>query len=94
MPDGIRRSCVVIGRVQGVGFRAFVLSHATRRGLTGRVRNGADGRSVEITVEGPAGHVEEFLAAIEHGPPLSHVEAVRTASLDGPARYRTFEIEH
>ena len=43
---------VVRGVVQAVGFRQFVVVNARALGLTGRVRNGNDGRSVEVTAEG------------------------------------------
>jgi acylphosphatase len=45
----IARHVVVRGRVQGVGFRAFVEHHAIQRGLTGWVRNRRDG-SVEAVL--------------------------------------------
>jgi acylphosphatase len=94
MTGGKRVTCVVAGRVQGVGFRAFTLAQAKMLGLTGRVRNGSDGRTVELTVEGDADRVEQFLREVEQGPPLAHVEQIRTTALDGPAHYKTFEIEH
>ena len=93
MAEGTRLSCIVTGRVQGVGFRAFVLAQARMLGLTGRVRNGVDGRTVEMTVEGAAEQVEQFIREIEQGPPLANVEQVRMTKLTGPAQYRTFEIQ-
>jgi acylphosphatase len=93
MADETRLSCVVSGRVQDVGFRAFVLTRARVLGLTGRVRNGNDGRTVEITVEGAAPSVEQFLRQVEQGPRMAHVEQVLTTALTGPVRYESFEIE-
>jgi len=93
MADETRVSCVVTGRVQGVGFRAFVLAQARVRGLSGWVRNGVDGRSVELTVEGATQHVEQFLQEIKQGPPLAKVEQVRTTKLDGPPQCDAFEIK-
>ena len=43
----------ITGRVQGVGYRAFVVHAAERHGLEGWVRNRKDG-SVEAVVAGPA----------------------------------------
>jgi acylphosphatase len=94
MSDETRVSCVVTGRVQGVGFRAFVRAQARSLGLTGKVRNGVDGCSVEITVEGTADEVEQLLRTVEHGPSLAKVEHVRTTTLPGPPQFTTFEIEH
>lgn len=47
----IQRQFQVYGTVQGVGFRYFTWCKATKLGLTGTVRNQADG-SVAIVAEG------------------------------------------
>ena len=54
----------ISGRVQGVGFRNFVVHHAQERSVTGYVRNLEDG-SVEVMLQGqPAdvGSVEATLS--------------------------------
>ena len=43
MSDHVIRHIIVRGRVQGVGYRAFVEHEAQRRGLHGWVRNRRDG---------------------------------------------------
>jgi acylphosphatase len=63
------------GRVQGVGFRAFVADQATLRNLRGWVRNRRDG-SVEAVVAGPAKDVDAFVEALRRGPPAALVQAV------------------
>jgi len=65
----------ITGRVQGVGFRAFVEAGAARRGLKGWVRNRRDG-SVEAVFVGPEGIVDDMLAACRRGPPSAHVDRV------------------
>ena len=65
----------ISGRVQGVGFRWFVVGEAERLGLRGWVRNASDG-SVEVEVEGPAGPVDELLARLAKGPPSARVSQV------------------
>ena len=55
------------GRVQGVGFRAFIEHHAQTRGLDGWVRNREDG-SVEAVLTGPSHAVEAVLEACRTGP--------------------------
>jgi hydrogenase maturation protein HypF len=75
MDQRVRRDIRVEGIVQGVGFRPFVYSIATRSGLAGRVGNDVDG--VFIEVEGAAADVESFLVALEtEGPPLAEIEKV------------------
>lgn len=65
----------VFGRVQGVGFRAFVLREAQRRGLRGWVRNRSDG-SVEAVLIGADGAVAAVVAACDAGPPAARVDGV------------------
>ena len=66
---------VVRGRVQGVGFRFFVLQQADALGLSGWVRNRADG-SVEVRAEGNRPALESLLADLRRGPTAAHVEGV------------------
>ena len=71
----VRTSVRVEGVVQGVGFRPFVYSLATRLGLAGWVGNDVDGVFAEV--EGSAEHIRDFLAALERdAPPLARVERV------------------
>ena len=66
----------VSGRVQAVGFRAFVEQIAFRLGLSGWVRNvGDDG--VETVAEGHRSALEHFLEEVRRGPRASHVDKVR-----------------
>jgi acylphosphatase len=73
---------VVRGRVQGVGFRAFVEDEANLRALNGWVRNRRDG-SVETLAGGPAAEIDAFLAAVRASPPPSRVDAVEVEDADG-----------
>src|SRR5690242_452673 len=54
---------LVRGRVQGVGFRAFVVYQALELGLSGYARNLSDGRTVEVVAEGPMPALETLLSA-------------------------------
>ena len=65
----------VEGRVQGVSFRAWTQVEAQGRGLSGWVRNAADG-SVLAHLEGPDAEVDAMLAALYKGPPAAVVRAV------------------
>jgi acylphosphatase len=66
---------LVSGRVQGVGFRWFVLRHAERLGLAGWARNLPDGR-VEVVAAGSAAALRELESALREGPRFGHVENV------------------
>jgi acylphosphatase len=71
---------VVRGRVQGVGFRYYVRTHARELGLAGRVRN-LPGGEVEIEAGGPAGKVRELEARIRQGPPGAAVAGLAEHAL-------------
>jgi acylphosphatase len=83
------RHVSIRGRVQGVGFRAFVEEEAIQRALEGWVRNRRDG-SVEAVFAGPKQIVEDMIEACKVGPPSAQVEALeaRGANDDdlGPRR--------
>jgi acylphosphatase len=64
------------GRVQGVGYRAWVEDEATARGLEGWVRNRRD-RSVEAVFAGPDAVVTDMIAACRRGPHSARVDAVQ-----------------
>ncbi len=83
---------IVSGRVQGVGFRAFVRRTAMEFDLTGWVRNCWDG-TVEFTAEGEKHLLEQMLHVIQTGNRFSHVNNVEFDWGD-PQGYRGFEIEY
>ncbi|GMW01150.1 MAG: hypothetical protein AMXMBFR84_22870 [Candidatus Hydrogenedentota bacterium] len=82
---------IVRGRVQGVGFRLSAYQEAVRLGLTGWVRNRADG-CVEAEIEGDSGAVENMLAWCSHGPPHADVESIEVDPMSGPPEYVDFSI--
>ena len=65
----------ILGRVQGVYYRASALQQAQRLGLGGWVRNCADG-SVEAVAEGPRDKIEGLIAWCKSGPPGARVTVV------------------
>jgi acylphosphatase len=66
---------VIRGRVQGVGYRAWVDYQARRLGLHGWVRNRRDG-SVEAVFEGAEDVVARMISACRQGPASAHVDEV------------------
>lgn len=63
------------GRVQGVGYRAWMAREASRLGLSGWVRNRQDG-TVEATIGGDPDGVAELLAMARCGPAIASVSHV------------------
>jgi acylphosphatase len=69
------------GRVQGVGFRAWVEYQSGQAALEGWVRNRRDG-SVEAVFAGAPKAVAEMVALCRHGPPSARVETVLNEPAD------------
>ncbi|MDB5565183.1 MAG: acylphosphatase [Tardiphaga sp.] len=69
------RQVTIRGRVQGVGYRAWVEHAAISLGLHGWVRNRRDG-SVEALFAGPVDIVEQMIGQSRRGPTAARVETV------------------
>jgi acylphosphatase len=91
MSKDIRAALVKItGRVQGVGYRAWVQGEALDLGLTGWVRNENDG-SVQALVVGTDGSVADILERFRKGPPGAIVRSVEqhdTSLAEPPTDFR------
>ena len=74
---------MIHGRVQGVGYRAFVHHEATARGLSGWVRNLRTGE-VEMVVRGEATVVEELVDVCRCGPPGARVDRIVRSDTAAP----------
>ena len=79
----IARRLVIAGRVQGVGYRDWLVSEATARGVHGWVRNRADG-AVEALLHGEADAVAGLLAACRAGPRHAGVTGIEDHPADPP----------
>jgi len=71
---------LVTGRVQGVGYRYFVLREAERLGVAGFARNLPDG-SVEVVAEGTEEVLGQLEARLRAGPSFASVAAVDRAPM-------------
>jgi acylphosphatase len=88
----VAKRLTVEGRVQGVGYRAWVARAARRAGAAGWAEN-QDDRSVEVHVEGTPEAVEQVLEVARRGPRGAAVERVALADaepggIDGFTSYR------
>ncbi|MBR0752778.1 acylphosphatase [Bradyrhizobium jicamae] len=77
--SGVIRHVTISGRVQGVGYRAWVESEATARRLEGWVRNRRDA-SVEAVFSGPEDVVAEMIATCRRGPSSARVDSVQESA--------------
>jgi acylphosphatase len=81
----------VRGRVQGVGFRFFVVERARTLGLGGFTRNLLDGR-VEVVAQGDTGSLARLEGDLRNGPALSRVEGVDVQDAEPEPGRTEFEI--
>ena len=85
MAETAERCWIVSGRVQGVGYRAFVQRNAQKLGLTGYAQNLPDG-TVRVFAAGAPAALEKLLGAVRQGPRAARVERVTAA--DPPADHK------
>ena len=79
------------GRVQGVGFRVFVVREARRLGLTGWVANQAGG-TLRCIAEGPRADLAVLLQALHEGPAGARIERVDAAWTAATGEFATFDV--
>lgn len=81
----------VTGRVQGVGFRVFVLQSGPFFGVTGWVHNlGYD--QVETIAEGPRAVLERFAEVVKTGPRASRVDEARVEWETPTGEFKGFDV--
>ena len=83
---------IVLGRVQGVGFRYSAMNMANRLGLKGYVRNMYDG-SVIMEIEGPEGSIDEMIYWCKQGFGPGHVEDIELTQ-GAVVNYTSFELRY
>ncbi len=66
---------VIAGRVQGVGYRAWMVYKAGQLGISGWVRNRPDG-TVEALIAGEVASVEELSRLCRRGPRMATVSSI------------------
>ena len=86
-----RLEATVRGRVQGVGFRSFVVRRAMELGLVGWVANTADG-SVRCVAEGPSPALDVLEADLRAGPIGAIVDGVDAVRMAGTGRFDRFAV--
>ncbi len=72
---------IVRGKVQGVGYRAWIEGEAVARNLAGWARNRKDG-AVEAVLAGPEDAVSALIAKCQYGPGMARVVAVDSQPSD------------
>lgn len=84
--------CLIIsGLVQGVGFRAFIKKNSESLGLTGWVRNTANGK-VEAVLQGSPAKIEEMIALCRKGPFLAEVKNIEIKKINEANTFSDFIV--
>ena len=86
-----RLEATIRGRVQGVGFRYFVVRRAMELELVGWVANAPDGR-VRSVAEGSPAALDAFEAALRDGPIGAIVDAVDAVRMPATGRFDRFAV--
>jgi len=86
-----RAHLVISGMVQGVCFRMYTCDEAMRLGITGWVRNCADG-TVEVLAEGSEDILGEFVNWCRHGPSHARVTGFEKRYSDATGEFPSFRI--
>jgi acylphosphatase len=89
--DQQRLHARVYGRVQGVGFRYYVLNSAVELGLVGWARNRRDD-TVEVIAEGELEVLKELVRALQRGSKSSSVREVKTDLQEASGEFGSFYI--
>lgn len=74
----------IAGRVQGVGYRDWLVREARSNGLAGWVRNRSDG-TVEALLAGEQDALQAVLNACRRGPPAAQVTEIREQFAEAPS---------
>ncbi len=82
----------VRGRVQGVGFRYYILRNARALGLRGYVRNEPIGNEVSIYAEGDPGAIEELIRLARKGPLAARVDEIFVDEVSPSNQWQDFQI--
>ncbi|TDO73020.1 acylphosphatase [Halanaerobium saccharolyticum] len=88
--EKIQKHIYISGRVQGVGFRAFIREQAAVLDIKGWAKNLADGR-VEVVIQGQKNNIKQMISKLKEGPSFARVDdfEINDEQVDD---YNDFEI--
>jgi acylphosphatase len=81
----------VTGRVQGVGFRYYIINKARGYEVTGYTRNMPDG-SVEAVIEGPIDDVQVLATVCKLGPPSANIDGYEERFGEYTGEFDSFNV--
>ncbi len=87
----MKKHIIIYGRVQGVGFRHFIKTHAKKLGVNGWAKN-LDNGTVEAMFEGDEQSVQQLIERCRKGPVTGFVEKMDIEDEQGETSYSGFKI--
>jgi acylphosphatase len=89
--EKVQKHIFISGRVQGVGFRAFIRREAAVLNIKGWAKNLVDGR-VETIIQGDKKKVSQMIAKLREGPSYAKVENLNIND-EKPTDFSDFKIK-
>ncbi|RAK11157.1 acylphosphatase [Halanaerobium saccharolyticum] len=88
--EKVQKHIYISGRVQGVGFRAFIREQAAVLDIKGWAKNLTDGR-VEVVIQGQKNNIKQMILKLKEGPSFARVDdfEINDEKVDN---YKDFEI--
>lgn len=83
----------IAGRVQGVGFRYFVVQKAKETGITGWVKNTVDG-GVLVMAQGDEIDLRTFIDYLHIGPTCARVDKISKYKMELITVFNNFSIKY
>jgi acylphosphatase len=74
--EEVQKHIFISGKVQGVGFRAFIRREAAVLNLKGWAKNLVDGR-VEVVLQGKKNKVAQMIEKLKEGPSYARVDNLK-----------------
>lgn len=91
--EKIRLHILIDGRVQGVGFRFFTRRQTSTSGITGYVKNLANGK-VEVVAEGKESELEKFARKLKTGPSMARVTDIKISRKKYRGDFKSFSVRY
>lgn len=89
----VQYEILISGRVQGVGYRYFVVQKATEMGITGWVKNSVDG-GVIIVAQGIEEELETFIDYLYVGPTRARVDRISANKMQLVTVFDNFSVKY
>ncbi|KXS50323.1 MAG: acylphosphatase [Halanaerobium sp. 4-GBenrich] len=89
--EKVQKHIFISGRVQGVGFRAFIRREAAVLNIKGWAKNLVDGR-VEVVIQGNKDKVSQMIAKLREGPSFAKVKNLKIND-EEPTDFSDFKIK-